>query len=619
MANIKEYNAGALGLQIPETGIEATAQAARRAGAFYNQAGEAISNVGQRLGSSIKDLGDAAASYITHNQKSAGAATFSLGLDGKDKEWNDILKDPKTDANDPSVANNFRSNSLEPFFQDWKKGFSTQEGQDWAEARIEAAREHFFKKTASDQGRLSGAEAINNLTSVAYRGANAAFEDSSSLDLHLGLLNAAINNTSPTMTFEEHQKLLGPFKRQATEHMVESAFKGEVFRDPKNGDAIAERYSRKYGEFFKPADSAAHVQFAQSQLRRAEADERSNQIMKRRADQDEARSAAWGIIQSWYDPATGALKMPKDALAKAFKNPVFEKDPEALSIVRANHAALIDRREPAVDEPGLYNSYLERMKLPDTDPRYPHVLEPQKDFGNGRLTRASANQLSTIMAKPDRNDLHSMATLVQMAHKTIEATYPQNSPFGITKGDVNNIRAQAEAKAYVGVELTRRMAKGEHWEDLLDPRSPKYLLTPEILENFRKNDTSTGTLNNEQLEEQSRATLGRPTIPVPPITQKRTPLPHTPRRGEPEPEKPAPTPEKKGVDAFGGGGGMPIIEPSKAKPVQFPPAQDFSVGAPTFDPRTGQMYIAPFDFRFGEEMGKRRSLDQLYGPRGGAP
>src|SRR5258708_38559416 len=109
MANIKEYNAGPLGLQIPETGIEATAQAARRAGAFYNQAGESITNVGQRLGSSIRDVGDAAASYITHNQKSAGAPTFSLGLDGKHKEWNDILIEPKTDANDPSLANNIRS------------------------------------------------------------------------------------------------------------------------------------------------------------------------------------------------------------------------------------------------------------------------------------------------------------------------------------------------------------------------------------------------------------------------------------------------------------------------------------------------------------------------------
>ncbi len=47
MPNIKTYDTPALGLVPSETGIQAVAAAARRGGAFFNQAAGALNQIGQ--------------------------------------------------------------------------------------------------------------------------------------------------------------------------------------------------------------------------------------------------------------------------------------------------------------------------------------------------------------------------------------------------------------------------------------------------------------------------------------------------------------------------------------------------------------------------------------------
>src|ERR1044071_2017459 len=124
MPNIREFDTGQLGLQPSEIGVEATAAAARRSGAFFHEAAQDFTTLGQRVSSAIRDAGDAAVKYLEHREISQGAANFTALQDAKTKEWNATAK--SADPNDPSVATRFREESLDPSLDKFKTTFMTE-------------------------------------------------------------------------------------------------------------------------------------------------------------------------------------------------------------------------------------------------------------------------------------------------------------------------------------------------------------------------------------------------------------------------------------------------------------------------------------------------------------
>ena len=128
MPNIREFETPALELRPSEVGVEATAAAARRGGAFYNQAAAAMTSIGQHAGSAIREAGDAAVKFAQHREISAGAAHFAQMQDSYISAWNDTLKNPNLDPNDPTVAASFRA-GIQPSIDQWKASFITEGGR----------------------------------------------------------------------------------------------------------------------------------------------------------------------------------------------------------------------------------------------------------------------------------------------------------------------------------------------------------------------------------------------------------------------------------------------------------------------------------------------------------
>src|SRR5437868_15548346 len=119
MPNIREFEAPKdIGLRPTEIGVDATAAAARRIGTFYNQQAESLSDIGQRISSTVRDAGQVADDYVTHRDISAGAAHGTEIVANANSQWNEMAR--KADPNDPSVAQKFLTENLEPALEKFK-------------------------------------------------------------------------------------------------------------------------------------------------------------------------------------------------------------------------------------------------------------------------------------------------------------------------------------------------------------------------------------------------------------------------------------------------------------------------------------------------------------------
>lgn len=256
MPNIREFQTPALDLRATETGVEATAAAARRIGSFYNAAGAALQRTGERFGSAIRDAGDAYVRYEDHRQISQGAAEGAGIINGLNQEWNDIAK--KADPNDPSVAQKFREERLEPTLEKFKSGFTTERSQQWAEHFTDQYRQHMFLKTSSDMSSMA-ADAIHmNMLKTGNSLGNAVFNDPSSLDFARDTAKRAIDgvvDSSPTIDAVRGAKAKTDIGFKTEQHLVNSAIQGairnggdwrKIANDPKNAPFINQQENDRY-------------------------------------------------------------------------------------------------------------------------------------------------------------------------------------------------------------------------------------------------------------------------------------------------------------------------------------------------------------------------------------
>ena len=277
MPNIRTFDTPALDLRPSEIGVEATAAAARRGGAFYNQAAQAMENLGQHVASTVKDAGDLAINYIEHREISNGAAKLAQIEDGYTGAWQTFAADPNRDWNDPTVVQQFRA-GMEPGLQQFKDSFITERGRDWAEGRVDRFREHMFSKTAADASTMSAAAIVQNKEETVNSATSRVYKDPSALDDALAGLHDSINATvdsSPTLDVGTRARTKeGLFKQD--EKLVKAAIAGiiknggdwhTIADNPKyskyiNATEIAqfERAEKYYNNIDKAEERAARVQ-----------------------------------------------------------------------------------------------------------------------------------------------------------------------------------------------------------------------------------------------------------------------------------------------------------------------------------------------------------------------
>jgi hypothetical protein len=269
MPQIKQFEAPALGLQPTEIGVEATAQAANRIGRFYNQVAGAKKEVGDEaargFSSAIKDAGQVAVEYAEHKEISHGAATFAQLNDNLTNVWNDTAK--KADPNDPTVAEKFNEGVLEPALEQYRKGFLTEGGQKFAEARIEALRNHMFTKTAADMSSLAADAVSVNMKQTANSLSNTAMQDPSSVPHLLDSTDALVGgmvDSSPNIKGTAASKA----KLELTQKMKESIVKaGVIGTIDKTGTIPKWAYEDRFSGYIDGAEIKQFEKYAQAQQR----------------------------------------------------------------------------------------------------------------------------------------------------------------------------------------------------------------------------------------------------------------------------------------------------------------------------------------------------------------
>lgn len=283
MPQIRTYEAPQLGLNPTEIGVDATAAAARRVGAAYNQRAAAtdelarnteglgsfeaglLNDAGRRIGSTIRDAGQAYLDYQDHQEVSHGAATFAQLTDDLTQKWNDTAKN--SDPNDPSVAAKFRETVLEPSLEKYRDGFSTENSQRWAEQHIDALRNHFFQKTSADMSTLAGVAVKNNVTQTGTSMSNTAFTDPSSVPFLLDQADHSIGGivaSSPNLKGADAAKVRAGVTDDVKRSIVQSGMSGAIAK-AKDPEAEAQKWIEKYpqyidGDMAIKAAKAAKVQ-----------------------------------------------------------------------------------------------------------------------------------------------------------------------------------------------------------------------------------------------------------------------------------------------------------------------------------------------------------------------
>lgn len=380
MPNIREFDTGQIGLQPTEVGVEATAAAARRSGAFFHEAAQDLTTLGQRFGAAIRDAGDAAVKYLEHREISQGAANFTALQDAKTKEWNTTAKD--ADPNDPSIAARFREESLDPSLDKFKSTFMTEGGQRWAEHHVDALRQHMFLKTSADMSRLAAdaihtnvLKTINNLGSTVYN-------DPSSLDFARETLRSSIEGmvqSSPTLTPVDAAKAKNDLLLHGEEHLVRSAVMSAI---AKGADWQSIASNPKNKDYIKPAEMEQFARAAKAQER---ADLLTTKQIEQFRRQQEAEASHEVLSKLWTDSVSF------DENGRATIKPNFYRD--ALDVERAHPGAATERVRAFINWGQAQQR--EKREIVVTDPvvhqqLYDGLFDPNKPTSDVDILNAAA-------------------------------------------------------------------------------------------------------------------------------------------------------------------------------------------------------------------------------------
>ncbi len=399
MPNIKEFQTPALALRPSETGVEATSAAARRVGAEYNEAGGSIAAGGAAVGGAVKIAGEMYDDHLTHQEISRGGLALAGMMGAKTDDWNKAAKG--ADPNDPTVANKFLQDSLEPDLEKFKEGFTTQRSQQWAESHVDAFRQHMFVKTSADMATLAGEAIKTNYRQTTNSLANTVRNDPTSLDFVLKTYEDTLSSvvgTSTNLKGADAGRIKTELLQKGKEELVKSAALGHI---EATGKMPPWSTDPKYSPYITP-----------SELKQLEVAERHyatlNKSEQRAADQDADRKARTQLHSdmnalelSLYDD-DGNLTASKEHIQKFREivraNPQGANlEPGRVSGMFNGLTRMIDRQnrvKASLDDTDTRQDLTNRLFDPDNPTT---MLQIGLAVNDGKLSQRSSRNLGAIV------------------------------------------------------------------------------------------------------------------------------------------------------------------------------------------------------------------------------
>lgn len=495
MPVIKQYDSPITGLRPTETGVEATAAAARRSGAFFNQAAsgrEEVARATQRLGSEVasagadagrmfgsalKDVGKVAVDYMDHREISHGAVGYAGLNDALTQKWNDTAKN--ADPNDPTVAAKFREEVLEPELEKFRDGFNTERSQQWAETRIERLREHMYSKTAADMSTLAGQAVAVNVQQTSNALSNTAMRDPSSVPHLLETIDHSVGeivDSSPNLKGAD----AGRAKSALTEKMKEGIVKAGAIGAIQNGgdpDAIAAAWGAKYPQYINGAELKQLSAAATRENSYRRTDENVARVNQDRIRKEASEGRRGQYIEDLYsgDPqkvsAITARAISRDPLLTVQDREhligVLNRELKPETSAKVSNASYVDllgkiRAGEITDVGAIYDART-ADKINRAD--FNQLLKDFTDFRSPEGER---------VGKAEEQFITAVKPLIDKSNPLM-GKIDQDGPLNLYR-----MRMDIKAK----VEEYRKANKD--WRDLFDPSKPDFMGRPEALTPYQK-------------------------------------------------------------------------------------------------------------------------------------
>lgn len=327
MPNITDFDAGNLAIHPTETGVESFAAAGRRLGAFYNQRAETLARVGQEGGRAIAEAGASAVAYQDHQQINAGADHGATLFANLTDSWNQTSAN--ADVHDPSVAQKWREEQLEPALQQFSQGFTTQKSQDWANRFINTQRQHFFTKTEADMSSMASAAVHESVTNAVTKYSNTAVSDPSSVDTSVALFKQNLDDViaaNPNIKGPDAARVRLEVAEKGVRQIVQAGAMGAILnaRDP---EAAAAAWAKKYPDYVSGAEE---IQLAKA----AKIQAKQNTLLTTQIANEQKRSAEIGMATFLNDSSSKNVTF--DAQGNAHIDPQFVQDVNSITTKFSN-------------------------------------------------------------------------------------------------------------------------------------------------------------------------------------------------------------------------------------------------------------------------------------------
>lgn len=473
MPNIFDYDAGNIGTSPNDRASAAHVTAGRRIAQNYNEAGAAYQQIGHEAGSTIAQLGKTYVDYQAHKEISAGGlAASSLALAATNK-WNDTIKDPNTDPNDPSLQSKFL-NEVEPQLQRLRESMTTEKGREWADHHINTIREHLVNTTTADMSTMAGVAAHNNAVQGLNNLSGMVDKDPHAIGIASDLWDTqikALAESSPNMKGAQALKFQTEAKQKGMEQLVKAAVESSIRR---GGDGTEISDDPKYAPYINAAERQRFIQDQRREERFARSEERAQK--------------AWEKEQAQFKSDNTVVALRKRMGPDAEGGPVSREDvhklEEAGELTRRDLEHVINLQEhynreppPSAASAETYRVTIDQVRKGDIKTLGPiWALESQ-----GKLTRQDSDRLQKAVMDM-KTDAGS--SLQQEKHHFLEGVKNQ-----INKSIFGALYQGGSAKSYEferaldrKMEEYRKAGKDPH--DLLDPEKPDYMGQQKVLNQY---------------------------------------------------------------------------------------------------------------------------------------
>ena len=491
MPTIPEFNAPALDIRPSEIGVESTAAAGRRLGAYGSQIAEADVQTGRSIAGGVKSVGDAAEQYAAHQNISSlarhGADVMAAGTQSLNAYFSgaDIPDDPNNPGakkaalderlNNPAAAKQWLDSTLEPMLESYQQGAWTEGGQQYATRFAENLRTHLTTSAIADQSTGAGIAAKDNLQKTADGYATAAFNSHNLHDVS-GYINSfdhaigAISTSSPTIN-ADGQARIKEWAEQEKAKIVTSAVQGRIISGGSYKDI-----TEAYPQYVQPGQNAQFERQETFYRKSAIVAQKQEILLNKQIAEQNTQST---INKSFsnnvsVDPNTGHATVSPQFAVDMGKLPVNNPDPKA-----AEHAKTwLDWAEAKQKEPPVHDNPLATGLVLNA------ISNPAASLDDAKIAIAKAEIAKTVTPQT-ASQLKQLATDLRNINdpvltKTMEAAKAIISPSMGAGGQMDPKGYQQFYYDFIHNQYLPAKVAGTLPPDALDMKNPESMISKAI-------------------------------------------------------------------------------------------------------------------------------------------